>query len=167
MSLPGDLLPNGMPALPADLQLDAPLSMPKEAQKMSAPQATGEGSGFQGGLFTMPNQQSSSMWQQFGQQQQQQLAQQRASAGLPQPQRDQSNPNFALASKGAWGAPAVGGMSPTSQTQLNAFSSGPSNLPGGPPGLQFGQVNVRRFWRLCPHRYVHTSHPFTVHGMTG
>ena len=150
MSLPGDLLPNGMPALPADLQLDAPLTMPKEAQKMSAPQATAEGSGFQGGLFTMPNQQSSSMWQQFGQQQQQ-LTQQRASQGLPQPQRDQSNnPSFALASKGAWGAPAVGGMSPTSQTQLNAFSSGPSSLPGGPPGLQFGQVMSGGFGAFVP-----------------
>ena len=29
LGLPEDLLPNGMPALPADLQLDAPLSMPK------------------------------------------------------------------------------------------------------------------------------------------
>ena len=147
MGLPGDVLPNGMPALPADLQLDAPLTMPKEAPKFTAPQATAESSGFQGGLFTMPTQQSNSMWQQFGQQQ---PTQQRASTGLPQPQRDQNKPNFALASKGAWGAPAVGGMSPTSQTQLNAFSSGPSSLPGGPPGLQFGQVISGGFGAFVP-----------------
>lgn len=147
MGLPGDLLPNGMPALPADLQLDVPLAMAKEAPKFSASQATAKSSGFQGGLFTMPNQQPSSMWQQFGQQQ---PTQQRASTGLPQPQRDHSNPNLALASKGAWGAPAVSGISPTSQTQLSAFSSGPSNLPGGPPGLQFGQVISGGFGAFVP-----------------
>ena len=148
MGLPGDLLPNGMPALPADLQLDAALTMPKEASKFSATQAPAKAPGFQGGLFTMPAQQSSSMWQQFGQQPPTQ--QQRASIGLPQPQRDQSNPNFSLAGKGAWGAPAVGGISPTSQTQLGAFSSGPSLLPGGPPGLQFGQVVSGGFDAFVP-----------------
>ena len=146
MGLPGDVLPNGMPALPADLQLDAPLTVPKEASKFAAPQATAEGSGFQGGLFTMPTQQTNSMWQQFGQQQ---ATQQRAPTGLPQPQRDQSNPNLALASKGAWGAPAAG-LSPMSQTQLNAFSSGPSNPTGGPPGLQFGQVISGGFGAFVP-----------------
>ena len=146
MGLPGDVLPNGMPALPADLQLDAPLTVPKEAPKFAAPQATAEGSGFQGGLFTMPTQQTNSMWQQFGQQQ---ATQQRAPTGLPQPQRDQSNPNLALASKGAWGAPAAG-LSPMSHTQLNAFSSGPSNPTGGPPGLQFGQVISGGFGAFVP-----------------
>ena len=147
LGLPEDLLPNGMPALPADLQLDAPLTMPKEASKFSAPQANVESAGFQSGLFTMPPQQSSSMWQQFGQQQ---PPQQRAPAGLPQPQRDQSNPSFNTASKGAWGAPGVAGMSPNSQTQLGAFSSGPGNFSGGPPGLQFGQVMSGGFGAFVP-----------------
>lgn len=154
LGLPGDLLPNGMPALPSDLQLDAPVTMPtKEGSAgagFSAPQSNVEGSGFQGGLFTMPSQQSSSMWQQFGQAAGQQQAQQRAPPGLQQPQREQQNPDFNLVSKGSWGAPAVGGISPTSQAHLGAFGSGPQNQSGGPPGLQFGQVISGGFGAFVP-----------------
>ena len=151
LGLPGDLLPNGMPALPADLQLDAPITLPKEGPKFSAPQASAEGSGFQGGLFAMPSQSSNSMWQQFGQVNGQQPSQQqRTSAGLPHAHREQDNSDFSLGRKGAWGAPAVTGISPTSQSQLGAFSSGPSNISAGPPGLQFGQVMSGGFGAFVP-----------------
>ena len=151
LGLPGDLLPNGMPALPADLQLDAPITLQKEGPKFSAAQASAEGSGFQGGLFALPSQPSNSMWQQFGQVDgQQPPQQQRTSAGLPQAHREQDSSDFSLGSKGAWGAPAVTGISPTPQSQLGAFSSAPSNISAGPPGLQFGQVMSGGFGAFVP-----------------
>lgn len=153
LGLPGDLLPNGMPALPADLQLDAPLPAAKQGDigpKFSAAPASIGGSGFHSGLFTLPNQQSSSMWNQLGQVAGPQPAQQRTSGGLAQAQAERQSPEADAGSKAAWGVPAVSGISQTPQANLGAFSSGPSSLSAGPPGLQFGQVMSGGFGAFVP-----------------
>ena len=153
MGLPGDLLPNGMPALPADLQLDAPLPAAKQGDigpKFSAAPASIGGSGFHSGLFTLPNQQSSSMWNQLGQVAGPQPAQQRTSGGLAQAQAERQSSEADAGSKAAWGVPAVSGMNQTPQANLGAFSSGPSSLSAGPPGLQFGQVMSGGFGAFVP-----------------
>ena len=153
LGLPGDLLPNGMPALPADLQLDAPPSAAKEGDlgpKFSAAPASIGGSGFHSGLFTLPNQQSSSMWNQLGQVADPQPAQQRTSGGLAQAQAERQSSEADVRSKTAWGMPAVSGISQLPQANIGTFNSGPSGLSAGPPGLQFGQVVSGGFGAFVP-----------------
>ena len=153
LGLPGDLLPNGMPALPADLRLDAPLPVAKEGDigpKFSAAPASVGGSRFHSGLFTLPDQQSSSMWNQLGQMAGPQPSQQRTSVGLAQAQAEQQTSEADVGSKAAWGMPAVSSISQSPQAKLGAFSSGPPRLSAGPPGLQFGQVVSGGFGAFVP-----------------
>lgn len=150
-SLGQDVLPKGIPALPADLSLD-PLPAPSE------PRSTGFSNqnnpmgpvAFPGVLFSLPSQQgnnSGNMWQQFGQPQGS-TAQQQGST----PQQggaDQaafnlygSKQSFYNASTGdqSFGSgSSYGGIS--SNPQFGAFNNTQFGQ-GAPPGLQFGQLQT-------------------------
>ncbi|BDA40478.1 hypothetical protein COCOBI_01-1310 [Coccomyxa sp. Obi] len=150
-----DVLPNGIPALPADLSLD-PLPAPSETgpanfaiQRSAAPSNNPIGAAaFPGGvLFSLPSQpQGSNMWQQFGQPQAS-AAQQ--GGGPQQIVQDQGAFNLEAAKQSFYnaggdqsfgsGSSYGGGIS--SNPQFGAFSNTQFGQ-GVPPGLQFGQLHT-------------------------
>ncbi|KAK9916331.1 hypothetical protein WJX75_001307 [Coccomyxa subellipsoidea] len=157
-SLGQDVLPNGIPALPADLSLDA-LPAPLEShtsgfsgQRPSAVSNAPSGAAaFPGVLFSLPSQpQGANMWQQFGQPQTSGAQQ----GGTPQQQgmQDQAAFNLSAAKQSFYNAGGdqsfgsgisygggSGGIS--SNPQFGAFSNTQFGQ-GVPPGLQFGQLHT-------------------------
>lgn len=157
-SLGQDVLPNGIPALPADLSLDA-LPAPLEShtsgfsgQRPSAVSNAPIGAAaFPGVLFSLPSQpQGANMWQQFGQPQTSGAQQ----GGTPQQQgmQDQAAFNLSAAKQSFYNA--GGDQSFGSGTSYGGGSGGISSNPqfgafsntqfgqGVPPGLQFGQLHT-------------------------
>ena len=152
-----DVLPNGIPALPADLSLD-PLPAPSETgpanfviQRSAAPSNNPiSAAAFPGGvLFSLPSQQpqGSNMWQQFGQPQ----ASAAQQGGGPQRiVQDQGAFNLEAAKQSFYNAggdqsfgsgSSYGGGGISSNPQFGAFSDTQFGQ-GVPPGLQFGQLHT-------------------------
>jgi hypothetical protein len=145
-----DVLPNGMPALPADLSLDVPVNLQPDARSQifgGSAHHSVAAAAFPGVLFSLPGQQtSSSMWQQFSQPQ-------AAAAALPQQggvsqaAQDQAAYNLSAAKQAFYNA---GGDQPfttplssmsNSASQFGAFA-GAQPGQGGQPSLQFGQLQT-------------------------
>lgn len=157
-SLGQDVLPKGIPALPADLSLD-PLPAPSESrpvgfggQRSSAVSAAPIGpAAFPGVLFSLPGQaQGANMWQQF--KQPQTSTAQQGGAAQQQGVQDQGAFNLSAAKQPFYNAagdqsfgsgPSYSGGSTgiNSNPQFGAFSSTQFGQ-GVPPGLQFGQLHT-------------------------
>lgn len=150
-SLGVDVLPNGMPALPADLSLDGPTNAQADTRSQpfggSSHSSIGPAA-FPGVLFSLPSQQGSSMWQQFSQPRPSTTQQVQPQQGAPQPSTihpqtayDLNAAKQAFYKAGGDQAFSASYSSASTSSQFGAFSTAQFGQ-GMQPSLQFGQLQT-------------------------